>query len=149
MSIQFVETDGGRRAAGFKGSTGDCATRAIAIATGKSYLDVYNEINELGKRERVGCRKRGTSNARTGVFRTAMHAFFKRQDWLWTPTMQIGSGCRVHLRTEELPRVGPLVLSLSRHYAAVIDGVLYDTHDSSRGGTRCVYGFWQPKSKLS
>jgi hypothetical protein len=24
----------------------------------------------------------------------------------------------------------------------VIDGVLHDTHDCTRGGTRCVYGYW-------
>ncbi len=29
-----------------------------------------------------------------------------------------------------------------RHYTAVIDGVINDTHDPSREGTRCVYGYW-------
>lgn len=32
--MTFVYDDGGRSAAGFKGKTGDCVTRAIAIATG-------------------------------------------------------------------------------------------------------------------
>jgi hypothetical protein len=39
--------------------------------------------------------------------------------------------------------MGKLVVSLSRHYAAVIDGVIRDTHDCSRDGNRCVYGYWQ------
>lgn len=26
-------------------------------------------------------------------------------------------------------------------------GVLYDTHDCSRDGTRYVYGYWQPTPK--
>jgi hypothetical protein len=56
--------------------------------------------------------------------------------------MSIGSGCRVHLRDGELPP-GRLVVKVSRHYAAVIGGVLHDTHDSTRGGTRCVYGYWR------
>jgi len=34
--IKFVKHDGGRAAAGFKGKSGDCVTRAIAIATGLS-----------------------------------------------------------------------------------------------------------------
>jgi hypothetical protein len=55
--------------------------------------------------------------------------------------MQIGSGCKVHLRSDELP-IGRLVVGLSRHSAAVIDGVLHDTYDCSRRGTRCVYGYW-------
>jgi hypothetical protein len=58
--------------------------------------------------------------------------------------MQIGSGCQVHMRDGELPSDGPLVLSLSKHYCAVVDGVIRDTHDPSRDGTRCVYGYWQP-----
>lgn len=28
-------------------------------------------------------------------------------------------------------------------YAAVVDGVVRDTHDPSRDGTRCVYGYWR------
>jgi len=61
--------------------------------------------------------------------------------WQWTSTMQIGSGCTVHLRPDELPQ-GRLVVSLSRHVVAVIDGVAYDTHDPTRGGLRCVYGYF-------
>jgi hypothetical protein len=56
--------------------------------------------------------------------------------------MKIGSGCRVHLRERELPS-GRLIVSVSRHMVAVIDGVIHDTHDPSRGGTRCVYGYWR------
>jgi hypothetical protein len=31
---------------------------------------------------------------------------------------------------------------VSRHMVAVIDGVVYDNHDSTRGGSRAVYGYW-------
>jgi len=31
---------------------------------------------------------------------------------------------------------------LSRHLTTVIDGVIYDTYDPSREGTRCVYGYY-------
>ena len=33
-NANWLYNDGGRTAAGFKGETGDCVTRAIAIATG-------------------------------------------------------------------------------------------------------------------
>ena len=46
------------------------------------------------------------------------------------------------MRAEELPP-GKLVVRMSGHYAAVIDSVLIDNHDSTRGGTRCVYGYWK------
>lgn len=139
--MKFIFNDGGRAAAGFKGKTGDCAARAIAIATGKPYQEVYDKINAIGDTERTGRRKRGTSNARTGVYKGAVHKFMAAIGWKWTPTMQIGSGCKVHVRDGELP-AGKLVLNLSRHYAAVLDGVLHDTYDSSRDGMRCVYGYW-------
>ena len=57
--------------------------------------------------------------------------------------MSIGAGTTVHLAVGELPD-GPLVASLSRHLGAVIDGVVYDTYDPTRDGTRCVYGYYQP-----
>ena len=31
---------------------------------------------------------------------------------------------------------------LSRHMCAVIDGVIHDTYDPSRDGTRAVYGYY-------
>jgi hypothetical protein len=66
----------------------------------------------------------------------------------WTPTMEIGSGCKVHVREDELPK-GRLILALSKHYAACIDGVINDTYDPSREGTRCVYGYWTLRGDLN
>jgi hypothetical protein len=56
--------------------------------------------------------------------------------------MQIGNGYKVHLKNEELP-ADRLVDSLSKHSAAVIDGVLHDIYDCTRDGTRCVYGYYK------
>lgn len=139
--MNFVKNDGGRSAAGYQGSTGDCVTRAIAIATGKPYQEVYDALNELGKSERTGFRKRGKSNARTGVYKQAYRQYLESIGWRWTPTMQIGQGCKVHLKADELPS-GRLIVSLSKHLAAVIDGVIHDTGDPSRNETRCVYGYF-------
>lgn len=136
----FVYDDGGRAAAGFKGKAGDCACRAIAIATGRPYQEIYDALNAIGATERTGRRKRGKSNARSGVYPKAVRRYMESIGWRWTPTMQVGSGCKVHLRADELPP-GRLVVNVSKHYVAVIDGVIHDTFDSSRGGTRCVYGY--------
>jgi hypothetical protein len=140
--MTYVYDDGGRAAAGYKGETGDCVVRAIAIATELPYQEVYDNINEIAKGERTGKRKRGKSNARLGVYKGTIRKYMEALGWEWTPTMQIGSGCQVHLRADELP-VGRLVVSVSKHSVAVIDGVVHDTHDPSRDGTRCVYGYFQ------
>ena len=55
--------------------------------------------------------------------------------------MGIGTGCQVHLRKEELPG-GTIICKLSGHIVCVKNGTIYDTHDCSRNGTRCVYGYW-------
>jgi hypothetical protein len=140
--VNWQSNDGGRRAAGYKGAAGDCVVRSVAIATGIPYQQVYDAINEAGQTERTGKRKRGKSNARTGVYKTTIRKYLGSLGWTWTPTMQIGSGCTVHLRKNELPS-GRLIVSVSKHITAVIDGVIHDTHDPSRNGTRCVYGYWQ------
>lgn len=141
-AITFQFNDGGREAAGYKGTTGDCCTRAIAIATEKSYQEVYDGINQMAEREHLGKRKKGISNARTGVYTATFRRYMESLGWRWVTCMTIGSGCKVHLKASELPS-GRLVVRVSRHYTAVIDGVINDTHDCSRNGTRCVYGYFQ------
>ena len=140
-AMPFHFDDGGRSDAGYQGYTGDCVARSIAIATGTPYQEVYDGINRLAKHERTGKRKRGKSNARDGVYRTTESRYMKQLGWKWVPTMAIGTGCKVHLRKGELPE-GRLVVSVSKHTTAVIDGEIHDIHDCGRGGRRCVYGYY-------
>ena len=137
----FVYDDGGRASAGYKGTTGDCACRAVAIAAQRPYQEVYDLINEYAKKERTGKRKRKVSNARTGVYPETFKKVMAHYGFEWVPTMHIGQGCTVHLRENELPK-GRIVCNVSGHYTAVIDGVLNDTYDCTRDGSRCVYGYF-------
>jgi hypothetical protein len=89
-----------------------------------------------------GHRARAHASPRNGVPRRVYDAYLKERGWRWIPTMSIGSGTTVHLRADELPP-GRLIVRLSRHVAAVIDGVLHDNHECSRDGTRCVYGYFE------
>ena len=143
MQIQFVENDGGRKKAGYKGRAGDCVVRAIAIATEQDYQTVYDELFKRNKRAFARRRNpKGSPSPRDGGTSTkVIRAYMEDLGWAWTPTMGIGTGCTVHLRADELPK-GRVLLSLSRHLATVVDGVLHDTYDCSRDGTRCVYGYW-------
>ncbi len=135
--------DGGRKAAGYEGATGDCVCRAIAIATGKSYQEVYDGLNNLKSSLRQTKRVRGSSS-RTGVSRAVYDRYLKSLGWEFVPTMGIGTGCKVHLREGELPS-GRIICRVSRHLCAVLDGVINDTHNPSRCGTRCVYGYYRRK----
>jgi hypothetical protein len=136
----WVFDDGGRAEAGFRGLTGDCVTRAIAIALGQPYREVYDALNHFSQHEKARNAKI-RSSARTGVHRRVYDAYLKAHDWQWRATMKIGSGCQVHLSANELPP-GRLIVRVSRHVVAVIDGVIHDTWDPSRDGARCVYGYY-------
>jgi hypothetical protein len=144
--LKFVYNDGGRETAGYRGKAGDCVVRAICIAERRPYQEIYDMVNAAGAQERESKRRRNKSSARTGVYKPTTRKLLESLGWKWTPTMQIGSGCKVHLRARELP-AGRIIVQVSRHVSAVIDGVIYDTHDPSRNGTRCVYGYYSKPSK--
>lgn len=147
--LPFRRDDGGREAAGFKGRAGDCVCRAIAIATGKPYLEIYNRLSTGCRTQRKTKRSREQSSCRDGV--NVSRKWFKdlMQEWgfQWRPCMAIGRGCEVHLRAGEIPSTGRLVVALSRHYCAVIDGEIRDMGNPDRGGMRCVYGYWELKQE--
>lgn len=160
--MPFVFDDGGRVDAGFKGHAGDCVCRAVTIASGRPYGEVYARLAAgMGSQRRSKHAPKKTASARSGV--SVQRKWFKEYmaelGFVWVPTMKIGTGCRVHLVAGELPE-GRLVVAVSRHYTAVVDGVIRDTHDPQRttywydreGNTssvseRCVYGYWILKGR--
>lgn len=145
--MRWQYDDGGRAMAGYRGLAGDCATRAAAIVTGRSYQQVYDDIVALGARERASKRRKSKSHPRTGVYAPTYNRLMMSYGFTWVPAMGIGTGCQVHLKDGELPDDRPIVCRVSKHYTAVIDGVIHDTYDPSRDGTRCVYGWWEPKTE--
>jgi hypothetical protein len=142
--MKFQYNDGGRAKAGYKGTTGDCVCRAISIATGLDYEEVYRSLNTFCSVERGLVKKGRKSGARTGVPRKVYQTYLETLGWEWVPTMAIGQGCKVHLKEEELPR-GTIIARLSRHMCAVVDGVVHDTYDPTRNESRCVYGYFRKK----
>jgi hypothetical protein len=143
--LPWVWDDGGRAAAGRAGPARDCVARAAAIVTGRPYLEVCAEINALGQAERASKNRRHKSGARTGVHKPTTRRYMTSLGWTWTPAMAIGQGCTVHLAPGELP-AGRLMVSVSKHWTAVIDGVIRDTYDPGRGGRRCVYGWFRQET---
>jgi hypothetical protein len=164
--IEFIYNDGGRSSSGFKGTTGDCVTRAIAIVTQKPYKEVYDALwkgidefsqgrSRAAKRAARGGGKRGTT-PRNGVDKKVFHKYLLSLGMRWVPTMFIGQGCKIHLRADELPS-GRLIVSVSKHLTAVIDGVVNDIYNPAREvhcteyingelshhiEERCVYGYY-------
>jgi hypothetical protein len=151
-ACHWIYDDGGRQAAGFKGKASDCFTRAVAIASRIPYSEIYAYVNAVARelkqkeltKEVKQAKKpfRGSlGDARRGVRNPLFHEVMRRLGWKWFPTMYYGKGCKVHLCREELP-AGRLVCRVTKHMVAVVDGVIHDTYDPSRGSTRCVYGYF-------
>jgi len=143
--------DGGREKAGFKGGAGDCVVRSIAIAAKLPYMQVYEDLrsaNELYaelRNDRLARRLNNKgSSPRNGNHRNVFHDYIVGLGFEWVPTMKVGAGCQVHLRPNELPD-GILIVKVSKHLTAIVDGVIQDTHDPSRHGNRCVYGYYIKK----
>lgn len=156
-SLLYSYNDGGREEAGYKGKTGDCVVRAVAIAAQLPYQKIYDDFTEGQKSNRKTRRTRKSTyrTVRNGIYtkRKWFKDYMKKLGFVWVPTMLVGQGCKVHLLDGELP-LGRLVVAVSRHYTAVIDGVINDTYDPTRStittinGTqylshRCVYGYWR------
>ncbi len=148
-SLRFQFNDGGRAEAGFKGGAGDCVVRAIAIAARLPYLQVYEDLRVANARyaelrnDKLARRLNAKgSSPRNGNHRNVFHDYIVDLGFEWVPTMRVGAGCQVHLRANELPTSGTLIIKVSKHLTTMIDGVIHDTHDPSRGGQRCVYGYY-------
>lgn len=172
--MKHIYNDGGRAAAGFRGTTGDCVARAIAIAAELPYREVYDALarGNAGERKTIrGGSSSGRRTAREGIHvqRKWFKDYMASLGFVYHACMGIGTGCQVHLTDGELPD-GRLIVQVSRHYTAVIDGVIHDLYDPQReahsvepyrGGPvkagwtlhpdgdiifrisrRCVYGFW-------
>lgn len=143
--LPYVYSDGGR-AQYFKGKVGvtDCVCRAIAIASGKDYKEVYTALTAA-----TGKSARRSQDTKTAKFKR----FMAGMGFTWTPCSGIGVRTSVHPCVGELPEQGRLVCSASGHYMAIVNGVVYDAWDSrynSWGEVRRIYGYWtynEPKNE--
>jgi hypothetical protein len=140
--MPWVFSDGGRAEAGFRGhGKSDCVVRSIAIVTGRPYREVYDTVNEFCAKERPR-RGKSRSSANSGVYMPTIKKIMSHYGAEWVPTIQIGQVDRIHLAEGELPS-GRLIVRVSSHVVAVVDGVIFDNHDPQRHGDRMVYGYWK------
>lgn len=145
--LPFQFDDGGRAKAAFQSLARDCVTRSIAIATGLPYQRVYQDIASGNAAQKATSKtpKRSLSadhgvNTRRKWFKEYMSSL----GFEWVPAMHVGNPKRAYLCEEDLP-TGRLVVALSKHYTAVINGVIRDTFNCCPDGSRCVFGFWRLK----
>ena len=133
--IGYRYDDGGRAAAGYRGKTGDCVVRAIAICAREDYLAVYRTMAEHMKRNgyaasgnayatrernRKTPRRRGQLSARRVQDRVLEAYGFTK--------VQLPAGERPTY-TEAHRRYGDCIAGTTKHLVAIVGGALRDTFD--------------------
>jgi len=129
--MEFIWDDGGRAASGYVGTAGDCVTRAIAIGTGSSYRDIYDNLGELSQ-----------MTPRNGVFNSVAGDYLESLGWLYVDAKL------ADFEPDRLPQ-GALIVSLqernsyrSGHFCCVVDSTIYDTWNPSDDNFQ-VLGYWK------
>ena len=126
--IDYQYDDGGRETAGYRGRTGDCVVRAIAVCARQDYRAVYLTMAEqmkrngyaasgnayaIRERHRRAPRRKGQINARRVQDRVlALYGFRK---------VRLPAGARPTF-TEAHERFGDCIAGTTKHVAAVVDG---------------------------
>lgn len=128
--MEFMWNDGGRAAAGFVGLAGDCVTRAIAIATGTRYRDVYAELGNSSQK-----------SPRKGIPTDVAAAYLARRGW------QQMLGCGEPFDVVRLPK-GVVIVHLGKtgeraqHFCTVIDHVVHDTWNPADDDDYITLNYW-------
>ena len=156
MMIDYIFDDGGRAAAGYRGDTGDCVVRAIAIAGAVPYRHAYDAMAEamaehgysrsgnayiLSEQRRKAPRRRGQRKARD-VQRLVVEEFGFQP-------VQFTRGPRPTY-TEAHAEHGTCIVKTTKHVAALRDGALRDTFDGRTytydeiAGERKAMTIWIP-----
>jgi hypothetical protein len=119
--LRWAYDDGGRGSAGlefnFEDEINECVTRAIAIATGRAYGEVYDMVDEFGRAAGhldIACE---------GVPFELTRELMSEIGWRWVPLRNAS------LVTGSLPDEPRLIADMPGHVCAIIDGVVRDKHD--------------------
>jgi hypothetical protein len=86
-SYSWQYNDGGREAAGYRGEAGDCVVRAIAIATGMDYQEVYDELARRVEASPKAITRKGRKlvSARNGVPIAIIRRYMDEIGFEWVP----------------------------------------------------------------
>ena len=132
LMIGYVYNDGGRAAANYRGDTGDCVVRAIAIAGDYDYRHVYDAMGEAMREAgwarsgnayalaRGRTRTRGQPHARDVQHQVIQEFGFVKAPFVRGPRPTY---------TEAHERHGICIAKTTKHVAALRDGALQDTFD--------------------
>lgn len=127
--MRFVYNDGGRKKYYKCGTVGDCATRALAISTGRDYKECYNLMKKFNH---------GTP--RNGVSRRAIFEMMKSLGY-----RKVNCENKSVYISDFENRDAVYYLLLKGHATTVAYGTLFDTWDCSKNPKqdKKVIAYWK------
>jgi hypothetical protein len=138
LKMKYIKSDGARAAAGFDGKARDCVCRAIAIASGRDYRTIWNDLATATAKQSGGIKRKASADHGINTQRKWFKDYMKRLGFRWLPTRK----SKIKFCVADIPAHGRLVVMLSRHSAAVLDGSYHDADDYSGKGRRWVAGYY-------
>ena len=126
MTTKYTYHTGGREQH-YKGKTGDCVVRSIAIATNKEYKEVWKELLNIAQQN-------GYMPNQEQVYAK----YLSTQGWT---EVRLGRN-NDNLHNLQLPQNTWLILLQRSHMVAYKSKVVYDTWNSSKKRT---YRYWIQK----
>lgn len=132
MSGEYIKDDGGRAAAGFRGRSGDCGVRALAIALSIPYKDARKLAKEFALKGRQ--RSRAISD---GLYAEDFASIMHYLGWRRIKAPRFD---RRKARFDDIP-ARRAILNMARHWAVLENGNIRDAWDSRE---RVVYSYWMP-----
>lgn len=127
----FIFNDGGRFDAGYKGHAADCVARAICIATGLPYAEVWARCAKLNKAQG----KRHSADYRVRTTTREFKAYAKE---IGLEPVAFKSPKTLNKTT--LPQ--NCIAQKAGHWFAIKDGVINDTYNPSPSGLAKILGYW-------
>lgn len=114
-------------------NVGDCVVRAVTIATEEDYLETRRHLNRIKKELNESSYKN----------RKFIHKYAKLNNWekISFPVVKGEPRMRAGEFASKYPE-GTYILNMTGHVAAVSDGFLRDSWDSSN---KMVYNAWKVK----
>lgn len=122
--MQYQYNDGGRSAVFNTPGNNDCVTRAIAILTGRPYMEIWGGIIATGTVKK---------NGSVLTFNPKFQEYAQSLGLTWVPITN-------HLKDIRFPKRA--AAQLNGHMVAIIDGVMHDTYNPSPAGLKTCHGFW-------
>jgi len=128
--MKYIKCDSGRSQSKRPKQKNDCTVRALALATGKEYDDVYDELARQGRKCNKGFKNKEMFN------RKDFEVFGVK--FRWESYKAVKNERR--LNSDTWNKTGEFIVRTAKHTAYVKDNLLYDTFPMI---DRCIYGSWE------